>query len=192
MLRGIRGTYIYVCDDNLREYFRSFIPEFEIEKGLKILPLKEVNPFVNSVPLYNISVAAGSFSELQEVEDYEWVELPKPYRAKDDYFVCRVVGESMNKSIPNNSWCLFKKDSGGSREGKTVLVEHRNIRDVDFGAGYTVKKYSSKKIYNDDGSWSHDTIILKPESFDSSYDDLILKDEELTELKVIGIFVGVL
>jgi uncharacterized protein len=192
MLRGIKGTYIYVCNDNLREYFRTFIPEFEIETGLRKLPSDKVDYFVNSVPLYNIKVAAGTFSELQSVEDFDWVELPKPYTAKDDYFVCQVIGESMNKKIPNNSWCLFKKDSGGSREGKIVLVEHRNIRDVDFGAGYTVKRYRSEKIYNQDGTWSHDTIILKPESLDTSYSEIVLKEDELTELKVIGIFEAVI
>jgi DUF2075 family protein/predicted GIY-YIG superfamily endonuclease len=29
MYRGIRGTYIYVCDDNLRKYFKEFIPLFQ-------------------------------------------------------------------------------------------------------------------------------------------------------------------
>lgn len=31
MLRGIRGTYIYVCDKDLREYFRKYVPVFETE-----------------------------------------------------------------------------------------------------------------------------------------------------------------
>ena len=26
LTRGIRGTYVYVCDDNLRDYFSKFIP----------------------------------------------------------------------------------------------------------------------------------------------------------------------
>ena len=26
LTRGIKGTYIYVCDDALQEYFRQFIP----------------------------------------------------------------------------------------------------------------------------------------------------------------------
>jgi DUF2075 family protein len=28
LLRGIRGTYVYVCDESLREYFAQFIPAF--------------------------------------------------------------------------------------------------------------------------------------------------------------------
>lgn len=26
LTRGIRGTYVYVCDDNLRDYFSKYIP----------------------------------------------------------------------------------------------------------------------------------------------------------------------
>ena len=103
-----------------------------------ILSPNKVKPFFNSVPLYDISVAAGAFSELQQTSDFEWVELPKPYKPSQDYFVCKVKGESMNKVIPNGAWCLFRKDPGGSREGKIVLVEHSNIQDNDFGSGYTI------------------------------------------------------
>jgi DUF2075 family protein len=31
MLRGIRGTYVYVCDEGLREYMKEFIKESVIE-----------------------------------------------------------------------------------------------------------------------------------------------------------------
>jgi len=52
----------------------------------------------------------------------------------------------MNKKIPNGSYCLFKQDEGGSRNGKIVLAEHYSIQDADFGAGYTVKEYHSTKM----------------------------------------------
>ena len=38
----------------------------------------------------------------------DWVELPEPFVAKEGFFVTRVVGESMNRRIPNGAWCLFK------------------------------------------------------------------------------------
>ena len=191
MLRGIKGTYLYVCDKALREYFREHISSFEKEKTFKILPWKDIKPFVNSVPLYDIRVAAGGFSELQQTSDHEWVELPKPYKVSTEYFVCKIVGESMNKRIPNGSLCLFQKDPGGSREGKIVLVEHRNINEKDFGAGYTVKSYHSTKEVSEEG-WSHKSIRLKPQSADPAYQDILLGEDELSELKVVGIFVAVL
>jgi len=189
MYRGIRGTYIYACDENLRNYFKEHISTFI--KGLRILPKEDVIPYINSVPLVDIVAAAGSFSDLQIHSHYDWVELPKNFVVKDGYFVCKVVGESMNKLIPNGSWCLFQKDMGGSREGKVVLVQHSSIKDSDFGAGYTVKSYHSQKRIGQE-EWSHKTISLKPLSNIESYHDIVLNSDESIELKVVGVFVDVL
>jgi hypothetical protein len=97
----------------------------------------------------------------------------------------------MNKIIPNGSICMFRKYTGGSRDGKIVLVEHTSIQDPDFGSGYTVKEYRSKKEVTQD-FWSHQSITLKPISNDSSFEDIILEDDELSSLKVIGVFECVL
>ena len=40
-----------------------------------------------------------------------------------------------------------------------------------------------------ENSWSHKSIVLKPLSFDSSFYPIELKDEELTDLKIIGEFI---
>jgi len=191
MLRGIKGTYVYVCDKNLREYFSKHITKFNPEKTVLILPKINVLPYVNSVPIFDLKVAAGNFSELQTVSDCDWVEIPPRYKPSKDLFACTVIGESMNKVIPNGSICLFRKYSGGSRNGQIVLVEHTNIQDHDFGSRYTIKEYRSKKKINDD-QWSHESIILKPLSNDSEYKDIIIEADELSELKVIGIFECVL
>ncbi|UPZ18036.1 S24 family peptidase [Flavobacterium humidisoli] len=191
MLRGIKGTYVYVCDKNLREYLSQFIPKNKIEKTISFIPEENVIPYINSIPLFDLKVTAGNFSELQTVTDCDWIEIPKRYKPSIDLFACKVVGESMNKIIPNNSICLFRKYSGGSRDGKIVLVQHSNIQEGDFGSGYTIKEYRSKKIIDND-SWNHQSITLKPLSFDSTFNDIILKEEDLNELKVIGIFECVL
>jgi hypothetical protein len=86
---------------------------------------------------------------------------------------------------------MFRKYSGGSRDGKIVLVEHTNIQDPDFGSGYTVKEYRSKKNIEND-TWIHESIILKPLSNNMEYQDIILEEEELSSLKVIGVFECVL
>ncbi|CAM4207153.1 DUF2075 domain-containing protein [Cytophagaceae bacterium 50C-KIRBA] len=191
MLRGIKGTYVYVCDKNLREYLSKHITKFKLEKPALKIPKIEVLPYINSVPIYDLKVAAGNFSELQTVSDCDWVEIPPRYKPSPDLFACTVIGESMNKVIPNGSICLFRKYSGGSRNGQIVLVEHTNIQDPDFGSRYTIKEYRSKKTINDD-QWGHEAIILKPLSYDSEYDDIIIEPDELSELKVIGIFECVL
>ena len=192
MYRGIRGTFVYACNKNLRDYLKDSIVSYKPEIPFRIIPLNEVKPYVNAVPLVDIKAAAGSFSDLQiHYSDYDWIELPLHISAKEGYFVCQVEGESMNKKIPNGSYCLFKKDTGSSREGKIVLVEHYAIQDSDFGAGYTVKEYSSTKKTEGE-LWSHESITLKPISYNSSYSAIKLSEDELIGLKVVGVFECVL
>lgn len=189
MLRGIKGTYVYACDKDLREYLSSFIMPHKSniqEEEIIKLDIRE-NQFENSVPFYNLQAAAGDFSELQNVNAKEWIKLPGHIRFYDDYFACKVVGESMNKIIPNGSICLFKKYRGGSRNGRIVLAQSTEIQDNNFGSGYTVKEYSSNKSFNED-SWSHQSIVLKPQSFDKSFEVIILPEEAIEDFKVVGIF----
>jgi len=190
LLRGIRGTYIYVCDPDLREYIASHLQSKIIESAEENEPV-ELIPYVNSVPLYDLEAAAGTFSDSQKVEDFEWVSIPNSIRASEDLFACKVVGESMNRIIPNGSICLFKKYNGGSRTGKIVLVQSNDIQDTEMSSGYTVKEYSSKKAMDDSG-WEHQSIVLKPISNDITYNEIILDSESIESFKVVGVFERVL
>ncbi len=191
MLRGIKGTYIYACDKKLRAYLARHI-ECNLQDEVKPqVNAKNFIPFENAVPVYDLKAAAGGFSEIQRVEDFDWVEVPPRYKASEDLFACIVVGESMNKVIPNGSMCLFRKYTGGSRNGKIVLVQQTSIQDPDTGAKYTVKEYSSIKNTSED-EWSHEAIVLKPRSFDPVYENIVLAGDEAVDLKVIGVFECVL
>ncbi|WP_312364877.1 DNA/RNA helicase domain-containing protein [Sphingobacterium sp.] len=192
LFRGIRGTYVYVCNDNLRAYLSQFIKQqqkqgAEQEDGVLI----SVVPCAHSVPFYDLAVAAGNFSELQQSETLQYIDVEERYQDPQRYFACKVVGESMNKIIPNGSICLFERYQGGSRNGLICLVESSSFEDRDFGANYTIKEYSSKKTITDEG-WQHQEIILLPKSTDDSYSPIILKDEETVDLQVIGVFRKVL
>ncbi|WP_343745188.1 DNA/RNA helicase domain-containing protein [Chitinophaga sp.] len=193
MLRGIKGTYVYVCDEALREYFTSHILSYDEMLARSSSIDMGMIRVENSVPLINLKAAAGAFSEVQQFsEEQERFPVQDGLKISDEHFACLVVGESMNKIIPNGAICLFRKYTGGSRQEKVVLVSHTSIQDADFGSGYTVKKYFSEKILYPDGTWSHDRIILRPLSTDMSYKDIVLEGDELTSLRVIGIFEQVL
>ena len=195
MLRGIKGTYVYVCNKELREYFSKHIAPFKTEKQINIVPRNKIIPYYNSIPLIDLKAAAGAFSDEQIISDnsgdYEWIELPAHHKPSKDLFACTVVGESMNRVIPNGSICLFRRYSGGSRNGKIVLVESSSLQDPDFGSRYTVKEYHSKKN-TDNESWHHTLITLKPLSYDAKYADIVIGEDELIDLKVIGVFEAVL
>ena len=187
MYRGIKGTFLYACNPGLLEYLKGHIEIYKRQIPFRILRNEEVKPYVNSIPLVDISAAAGNFSELQYHSELTWIEPPFNISAKKGYFVCKVVGESMNKRIPNGSYCLFKQDEGGSRNGKIVLVESTSINDSEFGSGYTVKEYHSVKAVSNEG-WKHESIRLKPLSNLEAYEDIVLSEDDLLNFKVVGIF----
>lgn len=214
MTRGQKGCYIYCTDSETSAYFAEMAKvvvddekqddhtkAIEPEKAthseqypgltLKLLASEEVKPYENAVPIYDLEIAAGQFSEEQHVENCDWVELPDSFKPQHGHFVARVVGESMNKRIPNGSWCLFKANPGGSRNNKVVIVQHQDIQDQDTGASFTVKLYSSEKIVDGD-EWQHSRIVLRPDSNIEGYGKLVFDDESAGELNVIGEFVAVI
>lgn len=145
----------------------------------------------NLIPLYDFYAAAGTFSEMQYEKDYSLIELPKNMKYDTDYFACKIVGESMNRVIPNGSICLFKKDSGGSRNGKIVLVENMDIQDTEFNSAFTIKTYSSVKEITDEGL-KNVSIRLRPNSFDPIYNDIVVNEEIGMSMRIVGEFVKIL
>lgn len=215
MSRGQKGCYIYSTDPETNTYFselaKSVVYKQKQEKFIKIAPLnqekfiaeqypgltlkilnnQDVKPFENAVPIYDLKIAAGSFSEEQQVFEYDWVELPDSFRPQKGHFVTRVVGESMNKRIPNGAWCLFKTNPAGNRNNKVVIVQHRDIQDPDTDGSYTIKLYHSEKIIDGD-QWRHSKIVLRPDSYLDGYEELVFDADSLGDLSVIGELVAVL
>ncbi len=203
-IRPIGGSFLHADSQSVdyeqkQEEFTEAVlvnqEEFQSDQypGLKLKVLKhhEVKPFENAVPIYDLKIAAGQFSEEQLVSESDWVALPDSFRPQKGHFVTCVVGESMNKRIPNGAWCLFKANQGGSRNNKVVIVQHRDIQDQDTGASYTVKLYCSEKITEGD-EWRHRRIVLKPDSYIEGYEELVLEDDSLVDLSVIGELIAVL
>jgi hypothetical protein len=201
LTRGQKGCFVYCTDPETLEYFRSFLSSREVGPSeprtfpglpLRILDRTEIVPYENCVPVFDLRVAAGDFSQPRAVDECEWVALPESFVPRLGHFVAQVVGESMNRRIPNGSWCLFRPDPGGSRNGKIVLVQHRDIQDPDFAGGLTIKRYESERTEHDDGTWSHNRIVLKPESTIEGHREIKLGPDEAVELVVIGELVAVL
>ena len=167
----------------------------KIEKKHNVVQLEVFNELSeelrNLIPLYDFYAAAGAFSEMQSEKNCLLIEGPKNMKPNTDYFACKIIGESMNRVIPNGSICLFKAYTGGSRDGKIVLVENRDMQDQDFNSAFTIKTYSSEKDNTAEG-WEHTSIVLRPNSFDESYKNIIINKENAEGMRVIGEFVSVL
>ncbi len=146
---------------------------------------EKIVPFVTHVPLYSLRAAATKFGDDMEVDQEGWVKGPGRVRLSKDMFVARVVGRSMEPKIPDGSLCLFRASVVGSRQGKLLLVEVRGA--TDSSAQFTIKRYTSQKIYAEDGSWHHDSIRLEP--LNPEFQPL---DLEEGQFRVIAEFVQVL
>jgi len=142
-------------------------------------------PFVTHLPRYSLAVAAGAFLENRTVEAEGWEEAPLGLRLAPEMFVAKIVGRSMEPSIPDGSLCVFRRGVTGSRQGRLVLVE-------ELGGGaddrYTVKRYQSEKTQSEEG-WTHDRIILEP--LNPEFEAWDLKPEE-ERYRILAEFVQVL
>ncbi len=202
MTRGQKGCYIYCIDPETNGYFSEIASHTDIStEGLsrhpytgldfEVVPFEQASPYEGYVPIFDIAAAAGGFSSQQYAEECDWVQLPDTFNTPEGHFVIRVVGESMNRRIPNGAWCLFKTNPGGTRSNKVVLVQHRDIEDPDHGGSYTVKVYHSEKTFGEDDSLVNMSVILKPDTNAFGYSPIVI-DEPSDEFVVVGEFLAVL
>ena len=170
-----------------------------LEEAAEVLPFRPrtVEPapedrYANCVPLVPLKAAAGRFSSQQLVEDdagFGWAEVRSRHRLRPGMFVAQVVGRSMEPSIPDGSWCLFRGPVEGSRQGRNVLVQLRDATDPETGQHYTVKRYKSEKAKRGE-SWRHQRITLVPAN--PEFEELVFLDAEEDELQIIAELVEVL
>ncbi|MDX2152968.1 MAG: S24 family peptidase [Bryobacteraceae bacterium] len=138
-----------------------------------------------SLPLWSLRAAAGGFGRDEEVEAEGWVAAPPHLAARDDLFVAHVEGDSMEPDIPAGSLCVFRRPTGGTRQGKILLIE---MEGTSRGGGaVTIKRYRSEKKGSEEG-WSHQQIIMEP--LNPKYDPWLLDPDE--SFRVIGEFLQVL
>lgn len=181
----VQHLYDYLHEKTKDEHPKVAMKVIQLNPTLDIA--KELR---NPIPFYNFYAAAGTFGEMQYEKEYELIEGPAN-SANKEYFACRIVGESMNRVIPNGSICLFKPNKGGSRNGKILLIEYRDLQDPDFKSAFTIKTYLSEKSITEE-TWGHETITLRSNSYDSSYEDMKFTKENAEGLRVVGEFVEIL
>jgi SOS-response transcriptional repressor LexA len=139
------------------------------------------------VPVVDLAAAASEFSDAQQPEPKGWLELAG-HRGGPGAFVAQVRGHSMEPTIPDGSWCLFRRVTPGSREGRVLLVQHRTISDPENGGRYTVKRYRSRKVPQGE-TWRHAEITLDPDN--PGFKPIAVDPVQADDLRVIAEFVAV-
>ena len=211
--RGMKGCYVYFEDIETEKFVRSRTENLGLSakigpqqliaaqpqepvrvdtRPVQAMKASEVKPWQNAVPLLDLKIAAGDFGDVQllENEAIEWVSLPAPFRAMPGYFVAQVIGESMNRRIPNGSWALFSTDLRGSKQGKTVLAEKHHLGDPEESGRFTLKVYESIKRESDDGL-VYESVSLRPNSTDAAY-QIIELDLDYSEMRIVAVLVAAL
>lgn len=145
--------------------------------------------FKTLLPLYSLKAAAGYFGSGEAVEPEGWIEVDGVGKLDDRMFVCRAVGHSMEPTIHNGDYVVFRANPAGTREGKIVLVQYRGPADPDTGGAFTVKRYSSEKEASE-GSWRHTRVVLSPTN--PEYRPVVFGQDDVRHVGVVAEFVTVL
>jgi superfamily II DNA or RNA helicase len=148
------------------------------------------------LPFYPLRVAAGFFKEGDAPTPSGWIDVAQlgfASRVIKGMFVTQVVGHSMEPSIEDGSYCVFRAPVEGTRQGKVVLVQKRDFLDPETGGSYTVKRYRSTKTAAAEEEWRHETIELIPDNPDRArYPVLKFTATDDAELQTVAEFVGAL
>ncbi len=138
-----------------------------------------------AVPLYTLRAAAGTLGSAREVEPIGWVQPSARRPVRPNMFAAQVVGKSMEPLIPSGALCLFRRLDGGDPERRIVLVQHRDIHDVETGGSYTVKRFTRK-------TGAKGRIEVRLESLNPKFPPIVLTEKPGTDVKVIAEFVEVI
>jgi len=146
--------------------------------------------FKTLLPLYSLKAAAGYFGSAEAVEPEGWIEANGVGKLDERMFVCRAVGRSMEPTIHDGDYVVFRAKPAGTRQGKIVLVQYRGLADPETGGSFTVKRYSSEKMSSEDGDWRHTRVVLSPTN--PEYQPIVLVADDAERVEVIAEMVTVL
>jgi repressor LexA len=145
LLRGIKGAYVYVCDDALREYFKDHIDLYKNitkEEVYNILEYPKAYEMI-SLPVFE-SVGCGD-PLYADATAQDSVMVRKDFLVSGaKYFVLKVSGDSMNKAGINDGDLVLCKKNYHPQNGDNVVAL--------IGDDATIKKYYQEKGF----------IVLKP------------------------------
>jgi SOS-response transcriptional repressor LexA len=206
LTRHFRKLAGYLSRPALRErlqsdatWYHAPVPPAAAPAAPERAVLRPVQPtaaerYVTCLPLIPLKAAAGAFSDPQRIPEdgawERWVTVDIGRTLRRGMFVAQVVGTSMEPRIPDGAYCVFASPVEGTRQGAIVLVQLRDQPDPESGERYTVKRYTSEKSTDADGTWRHVTITLHP--LNHAFPSIELKTDDEGTVAVIARLVAVL
>ncbi len=176
--------YDFLQPDSIQEQARDI---FEMEPA-------EEEKFFSFLPFYPLDIAAGAFMESSTpIEPEKWLRVAgrtSRTMLTEAMFAARIQGKSMEPLIPNGSIVLFTFDVAGTRNGRIVLAQKSDFADLETGASYTIKRYSSTKVEDAETGWRHETISLQP--INPDFQAITIPGEDAGDFRIVAFFIEVL
>jgi len=171
LVRGIKGTYVYIVNDDLREYFKSVIPNV-LNVAEPTIPGSIKSPITVDMIMVSLVGTAPCGEPVfgqENIEDKIPVERMK-IRPGYEYFILRADGDSMNLAgIQDNDLVLCRQQLKADTGDRVVAL---------LGDDVTIKMYDKK-----DGR-----RILLPKSTNKNHEPIVPNDGD----SVLGIVQEVL
>lgn len=139
-------------------------------------PNSNINLPASKYPFIPEAISAGKLETVEATTDLPYISVPdamlgKYARHKDLYFM-RVNGESMNRIIPNHSLIAVKSP-----------VDKEELTNGDIVIASNNGAYTVKRFINDP---ANRRIILRPDSSDIVFSDIVIPYESADGLQVFG------
>lgn len=134
---------------------------------------------VFSYPFVPVGIAAGFLRDIGSLDTLPTIDIPdlllSAYARSKDIVFMKVNGDSMNKILPDGSFIAVKTniDVLTVHNGDIVVA---NVEEADNG-------YTVKHIYKDD---TNNKIILRPNSTNPIYTDIIISSIDTQRLYIVG------
>lgn len=174
LTRGIQGTYVYVVDENLRNYLSQVVNKTSISIQKEITPKIIKSPYVGEMVKLPLFDSAGC-GELMFADStvQEMINVPTEYISKGSkYFVLRTTGDSMNKAGINDGDLVLCRKNYHPEIGNQVVAL--------IGDDATIKEY-----HRESG-----VVVLKPCSTNPNHQTMKFTENE--EMSVQAVVVRVL
>lgn len=140
----------------------------EVPDG-KIINAESIKFMTHSVPVYGRIPAGTPFEAIQErLED---IEVPNRFKKKKGLFGLKIVGDSMNRVIPDGAIAIFQQTC--------------ELNQGDIGA---------IMVNGDDATVKHfyklrDACVLEPDSFNDNHKPIVIDGKNGPEVRIIGKFI---
>ena len=134
--------------------------------AITYIPSSHVGSIVTKIPVYGRISAGNPFEAIEEIMDY--IELPSWLSNQSDLFGLLVVGDSMNKIIPDGYIAVIQKKD--------------DLEDGEIGA-FLINGFDAtlKKFYH-----IKDGILLEPQSHNPEHKPLVFKEQDDADVRIIG------